>query len=390
MQHRLNGHSLSKVRQPHRLSSTLLGHSAKRRYRRRHGHEQIVSGNQSLNTDGPIMEASNRSPQELQRQVELEQDLQLARDIQQGLLLAAAPHIPGWELSAVSLPARDLGGDLYDFLELSDGFQGIMIGDVAGKGLPAALQMAVTRTVFRHEARQGTSPKATLAAVNRGVLNEIPLGMVTMLYALLDPQRGLLRLSNAGHTFPLLVNGNAHELEVSGLPLGVVSDADYDEKTVVLKPGDCIVLYSDGVTEAFNVAESMFGVDRLQVLLAANSHLKPRAIVSLLLHELRAWGTNCGQSDDITIVVLRRRLDCVSDELCSIMNDVLGIERAVSFWEEIMALQSIPLEKLTPDEWLVFLPSLAKLGQSYFGRGLRRELSQQLRLAIEDYRVQRQ
>jgi sigma-B regulation protein RsbU (phosphoserine phosphatase) len=392
MQYRINGHLIPKTRPSHRLASTLLGHSTKWQYRTRRGNERIVSGNRSLAANSQsnmVIESLSRSPEELQRQAELEQDLQLARDIQQGLLLAAAPHIPGWELSAVSLPARDLGGDLYDFLELSDGFQGIMIGDVAGKGLPAALQMAVTRTVFRHEARQRTSPKATLAAVNRGVLNEIPLGMVTMLYALLEPQQGLLRLSNAGHTFPLLVNGNAYELEISGLPLGVDSDANYDETTVMLKPGDCIVLYSDGVTEALNAADAMFGVDRLQVLLAANNHLKPRAIVSLLLHELRAWGTNCGQSDDITMVVLRRRLECVSNELHSIMNDVLGVERSDLFWGEVATLSPTSLDKLSPDEWLSFLPSLVKLGQSYFGRGLTRELSQQLRLAIEDYRVER-
>src|SRR5690606_6269797 len=113
------------------------------------------------------------SAEERRRAEELEQELAMARDIQQGLLLEAAPHLTGWELTAVSLPARTLGGDLYDFLPLGEGVQGIMIGDVSGKGLPAALRMAVARTVFRHEARRDDAPGLTLAAVNRAVLSEI-------------------------------------------------------------------------------------------------------------------------------------------------------------------------------------------------------------------------
>src|ERR1043165_7499235 len=105
-------------------------------------------------------------------------------------------------MSAVSLPARDLGGDLYDFLAVRNNLQGIMIGDVSGKGLPAALRMAVARTVFRHAARRGEAPGLTLADTNRGVISEIPQGMVTMLYALLDTRQGILHMANAGHNYP--------------------------------------------------------------------------------------------------------------------------------------------------------------------------------------------
>src|SRR5262245_18382107 len=143
---------------------------------------------------------------EQRRQAEIEQDLQMARDIQQGLLLEAVPRLPGWEISAVSLPARDLGGDLYDFLPLADGWHGIMIGDVCDKGLLAALRMAVARTVIRHEARRGESPGPTLAAVNNGVLSEIPHGMVTILYVMLDTQNGRVRIANACHNHPVVIN----------------------------------------------------------------------------------------------------------------------------------------------------------------------------------------
>lgn len=309
----------------------------------------------------------------------------MARDIQQGLLLEAAPHLTGWELTAVSLPARTLGGDLYDFLPLGEGVQGIMIGDVSGKGLPAALRMAVARTVFRHEARRDDAPGLTLAAVNRAVLSEIPQGMVTMLYARLDPARGELRLANAGHTFPLIVNGVVSELELSGLPLGVDGDSDYNEAGAVLGPGHSVVLYTDGVLEAENPAGEIYGYERLEALVAANSNLKPRALVALLLHELRAWSGGV-QSDDITIVVLRRRLDRLDAELYSIATDVLGAERAAELWAQAGPLLGTDPAEASAESWLAALPELLKLAQSRFGRGLARELNQQLRLALEDYR----
>src|SRR5215212_5915828 len=138
----------------HRLYATLLTHTC---------------GGGRVRVRAPVSAlAATPNLEELRRQSEMQQDLQLARDIQQGLLLEAVPRLFGWEISAVSLPARDLGGDLYDFLPFPDHWHGIMIGDVSGKGLPAALRMAVARTVFRHEARRDQTPGATLACTNRG------------------------------------------------------------------------------------------------------------------------------------------------------------------------------------------------------------------------------
>lgn len=319
------------------------------------------------------------SSEQQRRAAELEQELQLARDIQQGLLLEAAPRLPGWELAAVSLPARDLGGDLYDFLSLGGGAQGIMIGDVSGKGLSAALRMAVARTVFRHEARRGDDPGPTLAGVNRGVLSEIPQGMVTMLYLRLDPARGLLRIANAGHTFPLFVNGSVSELELSGLPLGVDADSAYTEASAEVGPGDTVILYTDGVLEAENRRGEIFSYERLHALVAANARLRPRAMVALLLQSLRGWSGG-GQSDDVTIVVLRRRLASLDAELRGVADEVLGPERAAAFWDEA------PSGGAAAAAWIAALPELLRLAQARFGRGLGRELHQQLRLTIEDYR----
>ncbi len=364
-----------------RSCRTLVGHRVARSgIMQRTNRVAHAAAHPNSTPSGPTTEA-------LQRQAELENELQMARDIQQGLLLAAVPHLPGWELSAVSLPARDLGGDLYDFLPLRDGWQGIMIGDVAGKGLPAALQMAVARTVFRHEARCGQSAALTLAAVNRGIISEIPQGMVTMLYAQLHPTRGELQIANAGHTFPLLLNGRVEELEIPGLPLGIDLDIDYDQMSIILEPGDTIVLYSDGVTEAFNSEYEMFGIERLQALLAANEQLKPRALMMRLLQELRTWGISNAQSDDVTIVVLRRRLARLSDELRSIAEDVLGSTNALTFWHEmVLNMHDSRLLDAAADEWSEVLPALARAAQGHFGRGLARELHQQMRLVIEEYR----
>lgn len=350
------------------------------------GHQGVVPRRRPrpASAGGPAESHPPLTAEQQRRAAELEQELQLARDLQQGLLLEAAPRLPGWEVAAVSLPARDLGGDLYDFIRLDGHSQGIMIGDVSGKGLAAALRMAVARTVFRHEARRGEPPGVTLASVNRGVLSEIPQGMVTMLYARLDTAQGLLRVANAGHTFPLIVNGQVQELELSGLPLGVDPDSDYSEASATLEPGDSVVLYTDGVPEAANRGGALFSFERLQALIEAHRHLKPRALVALLLHELRAWSDGA-QSDDVTIVVLRRRFSRLSAELQSVAADVLGGERADGFWTEALGL----VGATHADEaqtWIAVLPEVLKLAQSRYGRGLARELHQQLRIATEDYR----
>lgn len=325
--------------------------------------------------------APQLSDAERLRQTEIEQELQLARDLQQGLLLEAVPQLIGWEMSAVCLPARSLGGDLYDFLTMPNDRQGIMIGDVSGKGLPAALRMAVARTVFRHAARSGAEPGLALAAVNRGILSEIPHGMVTMLYAMLDVHHGELRIANAGHNYPVLINGIVSEVEITGLPLGVDGESDYEEICAVIEPGGVVVLYTDGVVEAVNANDEMFGYERLEQILLEQPNRKPRALVAKLLHELRAW-SDIGQTDDITMVVVRRRLTCLSAELRTVADDVLGEERATALW----AALPLPAEDAPSAVWADVIPVLVRTAQALFGRGLARELHAQLRLALEEYR----
>lgn len=320
------------------------------------------------------------SLEEARRQAEIEHELLLARDIQQGLLLEAVPRLPGWEIHAISLPARDLGGDLYDFLPLGDGHHGIMIGDVSGKGLPAALRMAVARTVFRYAARRGAMPGRTLADVNRGIIADIPQGMITMLYATLDLRHGIVQIANAGHHYPLLLNGRVSELELSGLPLGVDGDADYEEICTEIEPGSTVIMYTDGVVEATNRDGEYFGYERLERLLIEGAALKPRTLVARLLHELRTW-SDAGQDDDITVVAVRRRFERLADELRSIMRDVLGDERGEEAWRTLPHPGDANVAA-----WTEALPEIIKAAQSHLGRGLARELNAQIRLALEEYR----
>lgn len=356
---------------PHRRPRTLLSHTGNS-LRRRHDAPD--------NTHGQREAAAQAA--EARRQAEIEQELQLARDIQQALLLEAVPHLKGWEISAISLPARELGGDLYDFLPITLLRHGIMIGDVSGKGLPAALRMAVARTVFRHEARNCLAPSRTLSRINASILREIPHGMVTMLYAQVDIDSGTVVFANAGHNYPLLVGDAIEELEATGLPLGVDGDAEYTELTTRLSPGQSVLLYTDGVVEAENQAGEIYGFGRLHCLLGECRSLKPRAIIAAVLHEIRTWVGGNGASDDVTMVAIRRRKRFIGDELRTIVEDVLGADGAGAF------CQTLPLPSFDApvETWIEQIPLLVYEAQVRHGRGLARELNGQLRLAAEDYR----
>lgn len=319
-----------------------------------------------------------------QRQIDLENDLKLARDLQQGLMLETVPRIAGWELSAVSLPARELGGDLYDFVSLNTNIQGIMIGDVSGKGLPAALRMAVARTVFRAESKRGRSPGETLAAVNNILHEEMPQGMVTMLYAVIDTTSGAVQLANAGHNYLILLSSDVAEVETTGVPLGVMEIDSYSEQHITLNYGETMVLYSDGIIEAMNDHNVLFGYPRLQALLRNIGSMKPRALMSKILSEVRAWSHGQLKHDDVTMVLVRRRLDSLIDEMQSIVADIVGPLTAQDWWK---SLQLRPDVVYTPDDCLDILKPLNDIVVSQLGRGIAREIQSQLRPVIEEYRL---
>ena len=239
----------------------------------------------------------------------LNQELHVARSIQRTLLPKDLPIFPGWKLAEYYKPAREVGGDFYDFLSFEDGRLGIIIGDVTDKGIPAALVMASTRSMLRSVAQgQGEgSPGAVLERVNNLLYQDIPPRMfVTCLYAILDTASGRLIYANAGHDLPYLShNGHASELLATGMPLGLMPDMSYEEKEATLVPGDSILFYSDGLVEAHDPKRAMFGFPRLMTLLEEHPDNTP--VIDYLLSKLDEFtGPGWEQEDDVTMVSLQR------------------------------------------------------------------------------------
>jgi serine phosphatase RsbU (regulator of sigma subunit) len=257
-----------------------------------------------------VAQLVRQQQREAQERERIEQELRVARLIQQTLLPKAVPERAGWAVAAYYQPAREVGGDFYDFLELEDGRLGLIVGDVTDKGVPAALVMATTRTMLRAAAQRLDSPGEVLERVNDVLYPDIPPNMfVTCLYAILDPHSGRLVYANAGHDLPYLrrraTPGGASELRATGMPLGLMPGMGYEEKEAELEAGDSVLFYSDGLVEAHDPRREMFGFPRLQGFVGA--HRGGATMIDFLLTELaRFVGDGWEQEDDITLVTLQR------------------------------------------------------------------------------------
>jgi serine phosphatase RsbU (regulator of sigma subunit) len=233
------------------------------------------------------------------------------RLIQQTLLPKTLPKLPGYNVAAYYQPAREVGGDFYDFLELEDGRLGLVVGDLTDKGIPAALVMATTRAMLRATAQRLFSPGDVLRRANEALVADIPPNMfITCLYAILEPESSRLHYANAGHDLPYRRRAGrsqgAEELRARGMPLGLMSGMEYEEKEIVLEKGESILFYSDGLVEAHDPHHEMFGFPRLQGLVGAHRS-GGSSLIAFLLSELsRFTGENWEQEDDITLVTLER------------------------------------------------------------------------------------
>lgn len=237
----------------------------------------------------------------------IEQELKVARLIQQTLLPQAVPDIDGYAVAAYYKPAREVGGDFYDFIYFADGKVGLIVADVTDKGVPAALVMATTRSILRAAAERLVAPGAVLARTNDVLCPEIPPKMfVTCFYALFDPATGHVRYANAGHDVPYRYTASGvTELRATGMPLGLLPGMGYEEKEATLQAGEYVLLYSDGLVEAHNPDREMFGFPRLQDLLA--DHADGATVNEFLLQQLATFtGEGWEQEDDVTMVVLQR------------------------------------------------------------------------------------
>ncbi len=246
------------------------------------------------------------------RQV-LEHELDLAREIQKSFLPNSCPTVPGYQIAAAWRSARRVGGDFYDFMLLANGNVGIAIADVADKGVPAALFMALSRTLMRATSMSGRTPSDALRRTNTLIISDARSDLfVTMFYGLLHPRSGNFTYANAGHNPPLWLNaraGSVQRLLEHGMAVGVVQDLPLSEYTIQLEPGDVLVLYTDGVTEALNVEGEEYGVERLEQVMQAYADRTSEEIVAMIEAAVDEFVGNEPPFDDFTLVVLKRVKD---------------------------------------------------------------------------------
>ena len=247
------------------------------------------------------------------RLVALERDLKITSSIQRSFLPPAPPPDDGrscFALHGAMIPAQAVGGDFYDHFWLDGGQLGVVIGDVAGKGVPAALLMAVTRTLLRACAIRGDVPGACLEEVNRLLLRDTSADrFVTLFYALLDAQKGELHYANAGHNPPLLLRsaGTVEPLPGGGLVVGLVPKTAYETRAVRIEPGDRLFLYTDGVPEAMNVERRQFSAERLEALLRDCRGANPEQLIGRVIDSVRQFTAGAPQSDDLTALAVLYR-----------------------------------------------------------------------------------
>ncbi|MDD4137873.1 MAG: SpoIIE family protein phosphatase [Methanoregula sp.] len=236
-------------------------------------------------------------------------ELEIAKGIQQSFLPDSAPEIAGIELVAKNIPALEVGGDFYDFIPVAKDRWGLVIADVSGKGVPAALFMALSRTLIRASTLVDADPAQSIGHANRMIYEDSKTNMfVTLFYAVLDSRAMTLNYVNAGHNPPLLLQDGASAvrlLKAEGIALGVIDNVDLQSVKVNLKPGDVLVLYTDGVTEAINNKEEEFGEERLFRVISENRHRPAQEIMDQILAEITAFAGDQPQFDDITLMVLR-------------------------------------------------------------------------------------
>jgi len=253
-----------------------------------------------------LKSAMAREQEVVKERERIEQELRVARMIQHTLLPKSLPELEAYKIAVHYQPAREVGGDFYDLLQLPDGRLGLIVGDVSGKGVPAAIVMAITRTMLRSAYHLG-SPGEILKKVNDDLFPDIPPNVfVTCLAALLDNKTGRLQYANAGHDPPFVRHaGGVGKLRATGMPLGLMAGMTYEQKEITLQPGENVLLYSDGLAEAHSQHHEMFGFPRIEKFVGA--HSEGAELIDSLLAELEQFtGEDWEQEDDITLRALQR------------------------------------------------------------------------------------
>lgn len=244
----------------------------------------------------------------------MDNDLEIAREIQGILLPSSSPEVPGYQITGINIPARQVSGDYFDYIRIDPSRCGVVIADVSGKGVPASLIMAMCRSVLRSEAVQKTSASEVLRRVNQQLYPDIKEDMfISMAYLILDVEGGGVTMARAGHDAPLLYRAASREVEKlspKGMALGIDSGevfnrvcADFSFK---LEAGDCILLYTDGATEALDADGAEYGLPRLVESLQASAPHGPASVVSFVADDVKTFVGNCPQHDDITLIAIAK------------------------------------------------------------------------------------
>jgi sigma-B regulation protein RsbU (phosphoserine phosphatase) len=245
----------------------------------------------------------------------VQRDLDLARELQGGLLPKIFPtkeDAPGIELFARLDPAKEVSGDLYDFFPIENGKMCFVVGDVSGKGIAAGIFMAVTRTLIRATTVPGRSPLEILTRVNAQLAKENQASLfVTMILGIVDTRTGRMIYGQGGHNPPILIPAKGHPKyePPGGMPLGVFEDAKFGERELVLEKGDTLLVYTDGVTEAMNLAKDLFGEDRLQSAVEGGAALSAEKVTERVVEKVEEFVGAAERSDDITLLAIQRRID---------------------------------------------------------------------------------
>jgi phosphoserine phosphatase RsbU/P len=266
----------------------------------------------TLSSVAAIRVENARLTEEQMERERLEREQQVASEIQQRFLPASAPIVEGYEFQGISFPCYEIGGDYYDFIQREDGNMIVALGDVSGKGTAAALLMSSLHAAIHAQADTHDSIVSTIQAVNKYLTESIPPNrFVTLFYAELEPERGRLTFLNAGHNPPLIVHagGTMEQLASGGLPLGIMADAEFREGRTQLHPGDVLVIYSDGVSEAVNPTGEEFGPTRLYEVVARNLDASASGIRDRIESALTKFCQGTPAADDITLVIVKRNAE---------------------------------------------------------------------------------
>ena len=238
----------------------------------------------------------------------IQQEIQVASEIQKNLLPQEMPSIKGYDIYAINIPAQEVGGDYYDFIKIAETKTAVALGDVSGKGLPAAMLMANLQATLRGQLLYCNCAKDCIKRANNLLHKSTSISkFVTLFFGIIDTENNTLTYCNAGHNKPIfIINGEINKLDKGGLLLGCIEDSEYDEEEILFEKGSTLVIFSDGITEAMNEAEEEYGDERLENILMDNIKESSQEIIKNIINDVKLYVGNNRQSDDITIMIIKR------------------------------------------------------------------------------------